>query len=115
MLLILLLMAVNSLLVLAPPHLLANWLQLVDMPFQGRIRILEVVMLGLLISWIGEKYMFPYIAKLVVKGVDTLLALRSPELRKGGRNMLKVEKWKRRGKFYKIINQALEEVDRDPA
>ncbi|TPX45622.1 hypothetical protein SeMB42_g01692 [Synchytrium endobioticum] len=113
MLLLSLLLGLNSLLVLHPTGILAQWLQLVDVPFQGRIHIFEVAMMGWLLSWVGETYGFPFIAKWIANCVDRLMALRDPELRKCGRRLLKVEKWRRRGKMYKIINHALEEVDTD--
>ncbi|KAI9206515.1 uncharacterized protein BJ171DRAFT_558269 [Polychytrium aggregatum] len=90
----LVLLGVTVELTLYPTSLMREWLELIELPMDGRLYILAVGLLSILLSWIGESFVFRWISGAI--GYFVRLGQGTSDLARRGR-------WRRKGKVHKAV------------
>lgn len=110
---VILLVAFSTFITLQPTQYLSDLLDLVDIPFYGRVIVFATAMVDWVVTWAGEQWVFPALAK-ALKGVrigKRAVAVGREEGTAGGvvaaarraRKEAKRESWKAKGKIYKLV------------
>jgi hypothetical protein len=97
--------SLTTLLVLHPPPLFSSLLDLMDLPMSGRLFVFGMAVVNFLCSWVSENWVFPLLSKGYGHLSELVFFSADGALRTGALQAAKMNKWRSRGKLYKLIEQ----------